>query len=64
MQPWLYEKLQKKGLTQAKLARRIDKDPSLLCKKFNGKQPFLYSEVVQICRELEIDNPLAYDWGK
>lgn len=64
MQPWLYEKLQEKGMTQAELAKRIDKDPSLLCKKFKGKQPFLYSEVVQICRELGINNPLAYDWGK
>lgn len=64
MQPWLYEKLQQKGLTQAELARRIGKDNSLLCKKFQGKHPFLYSEVVMICRELGIENPLAYDWGK
>ena len=64
MQLWLYEKLQKKGISQAELARRIGKDSSELCKKFRGKIPFLYSEVVKICRELDIDNPLAYDWGK
>ena len=64
MQLWLYEKLQKKGISQAELARRIGKDSSELCKKFRGKIPFLYSEVVMICRELDIDTPWAYDWGK
>ena len=64
MQVWLYEKLQQKGLTQAELARRIDVHPRSLCKKFQGKQPFLYREVVAICRELEIDNPLRFDWGQ
>ena len=64
MQLWLYEKLQAKGLSQAELARRIGTSPRSLCNKFQDKQPFLYREVLKICRELDIDNPLAYDWGK
>lgn len=64
MQPWLYEKLKEKKLTQAELARRLGMSPRSLCNKFQDKQPFLYREVIKICRELDIDNPLAYDWGK
>ena len=63
MQEWVKEKLKEKGLSQAELARRIGMDNSYLTKKFQGKHPFLYSEVVAICRELGIDNPLDYDWG-
>lgn len=62
MQTWLCIKLNEKGISQAQLARRLGISPRSLCNKFQGKQPFLYSEVLKICRELEIDNPLNYKW--
>lgn len=64
MQAWLYERLQQKKLSQAALARRVGMHPRSLCNKFQGKQPFLYREVVKICRELEIRDPFQYDWGE
>ena len=62
VQAWVFAKLKEKGVTQAELARRIGIDPRTICKKFKGGAPFLYSEVVAICRELGIDNPLNYQW--
>ena len=64
MQVWVFTKLKEKGISQAELARRIGIQPRSLCNKFQGKQPFLYREVVAICRELGIENPLVYDWGQ
>ncbi|MBR6603530.1 MAG: helix-turn-helix transcriptional regulator [Clostridia bacterium] len=64
MQVWLFAKLKEKGISQAELARRIGLSPRTLCNKFQGKQPFLYSEVVKICIELGITNPLDFEWGK
>jgi|GEM_PF-2751554 len=60
MEPWLYEKLHSQKLTQAKLAEMIGIDKGTLNKKFGGKLPFLYSEVVRICEILRIDNPIPY----
>lgn len=60
METWLYDRLQKKGLSQAKLAEMIGIDKTTLNKKFNGKLPFYYTEVADICAILEIDNPLPY----
>lgn len=64
MQLWLMKKLRENGLSQAALARELGLSPRSLCNKFQGKQPFLYWEVVGICRRLHIENPLQYDWGK
>ena len=60
METWLYEKLKSKGLSQAKVAEKIGIDRGTLNKKFCGKLPFLYKEVVDICEVLDIDNPLPY----
>lgn len=60
METWLYNSLQKKKLSQAKLAEMIGIDKSTLNKKFCGKLPFLYREVADICEILEIENPLPY----
>ena len=60
MEPWLYEKLKANQLTQKKLAEQIGIDKGTLNKKFGGKLPFLYSEVIQICEILKIDNPIPY----
>ncbi len=62
MQVWLYEKLKKKGLSQAALARMIGSTPHSLCAKFCGRQPFLYREVEAICEILDIENPREVDW--
>lgn len=64
MQPWLFTKLKENGLSQAALARELGLSARTLCNKFQGKQPFMYHEVVRICRRLNIENPLKYDWGK
>lgn len=58
----LYLKAKEKGLSQAALARKLGITPRSLCKKFKGNQPFLYREVVAICRELDIQNPLDHKW--
>lgn len=63
MTDWLSTKLRAKKISQAELARRIGISPRGLCNKFKGKQPFLYREVVMICGELDIKNPLDYTWG-
>lgn len=60
MEVWLYEKLKDNQLTQKKLAEKIGISQCTLSKKFLGKLPFLYSEVVAICEILKIDNPLPY----
>lgn len=62
MLPWVHEKLKNKGISQAELARRIGITPRSLCNKFGGKQPFLYDEIVKICGELGINNPLDLTW--
>ncbi|MBQ8388792.1 MAG: helix-turn-helix transcriptional regulator [Clostridia bacterium] len=64
MQVWLFTLLKSKGISQAELARKIGIQPRSLCNKFQGKQPFLYREVVRICRILEIGNPLNFEWEK
>lgn len=58
----LYAKVKDKGLSQAALARKIGITPRSLCNKFKGNQPFLYREVVAICKELDIQNPLDHKW--
>ena len=60
METWLYDRLKKKGLSQAKLAEMIGINKTTLNKKFCGKLPFLYREVADICEILEIENPLPY----
>ena len=59
---WVQDKLRKKGISQAELARRIGITPRSLCNKFGGKQPFLYDEIDKICDELDIRNPFDYTW--
>ncbi len=60
MEVWLYDKLKKKGLSQAALAAKIGMNKITLNRKFQGKLPFMYTEVADICEALDIDNPLPY----
>lgn len=60
MEVWLYDKLKKKGLSQATLAEKIGIDKVTLNRKFQGKSPFMYTEVADICEILDIDNPLPF----
>lgn len=60
MHVWLYEKLAQKNLSQAKLAEMLGISKHTLNRKFSGKAPFLYDEVVRICDILEIDEPRKY----
>lgn len=55
---WIYVVLKKKGITQKELAHRIGMVPSVLSDKLHCRREFLYSEIVQICAELDIENPL------
>jgi len=48
------------GDNPRRLAEMIGIDKGTLNKKFGGKLPFLYSEVVRICEILRIDNPIPY----
>ena len=55
-----YKEMTKELLTAAKLAEQIGISQYTLSRKFLGKNPFLYDEVVQICEMLKIDNPIPY----
>ncbi len=55
---WISAALKRKGITQKELAGRIGMDPTMLSRKLRCDREFLYSEVVKICIELDIENPL------
>lgn len=55
---WIGEALKRRGITQKELAVRTGMDPTILSRKLRCDREFLYSEVVKICLELDIDNPL------
>lgn len=57
MQTWIHSKLKECGITQRELAKRIGICHEALNRKINGKSPFMYWEVVKICKELGIENP-------
>lgn len=55
---WINDLLKKNGITQKELANRVGLSPTVLSNKLRCKREFLYSEVVHICIELGITNPL------
>lgn len=64
MEVWVYAKLRERNLTQKQLAAMLGISSGTLCKKFGGKLPFLYDEVIRICDIFGIDNPRDYFSGK
>ena len=55
---WIRDALKNAGITQKELAKRVGMAPTSLSHKLSLRREFLYSEVVFICRELGIENPL------
>ena len=58
MEVRLYAILKEKKISQKQLAEQIGISEHSMCNKMKGRVPFLYREVVKICRILDIDNPL------
>lgn len=58
MEVQLYAKLKEKKIPQKQLAEQIGISEHAMCNKMQGRVPFLYREVVKICKILDIENPL------
>ena len=58
MQIKLWTLLKSRGISQATLAKKLGISEKTLSQKMQGKADFWYTEVVQICRLLDIKNPL------
>jgi transcriptional regulator with XRE-family HTH domain len=56
----LFEKLKEKRMNQKKLAEAIGMSYTVLNRKLNGRLPLLYSEAIEICKVLGVDNPIPY----
>lgn len=50
-------KMAEKQITQVILASKIGMSENSLSRKMSGKREFRLSEVVEICKVLDIDNP-------
>ena len=60
----MHEKLKanmdRKGITQRELAEKIGVHRVSFNRKMCGKREWLWSEIISICKVLDIENPIGY----
>lgn len=56
----LRDRMKERKITQRALAIQLNMTERSLCYKLGGRQPFLWREVLAICKILDINNPVGW----
>lgn len=56
----LRDRIKECGYEHRQIAAMLSIDNSTMSRKLSGKQPFLWQEVLAICKVLDIANPIGW----